>query len=89
MARSAGGGSGRVGVDMSNRKIEIRKRYVNPKPKQWWKALFWEPSCGLTPKVDGYYYFIDGEQVAASHWDGQKLVTVVAPDHDGLFGVSA
>lgn len=89
MARSAGGGSGQVGVDMSERKIEIRKRYVNPKPKQWWRALFWAPSCGLMPKVDGYDYFIDGEQVAASYWDGQKLVTVVAPDHDGLFGLRA
>ena len=89
MARSAGGGSGQVGVDMSECKIEIRKRHVNPKPKQWWKAIFWTPSCGLTPKVDGYDYYIDGTQVAVARWDGRKLITNIAPEYNGLFGVAA
>ena len=73
---------------MSKHKIEIRKRYVNPKPKQWWKVLFWTPSCGLTPKVDGFDYFVDGGQVAASHWDGQKMVIAVSEGWEGLFGGS-
>ena len=89
MARSVGGGSEQAEVGMNECKIEIRKRYVSTKPKQWWKALFWAESCGLTPKVDGYDYFIDGVQVAASCWDGQKLITVVAQEYDGLFGLRA
>lgn len=40
MARSVGGGSEQAEVGMSDRKIEIRKRYVTPKPKQGWKVLF-------------------------------------------------
>lgn len=79
-----------LGCGMSNYKIEIKKVYSEYERKRrssWWGLLFWPKLGGMN--VIGYDYYIDGTQVAAARWDGRKLITSIAPEYNGLFGLTA
>jgi len=75
---------------MTEHKCEIKKVYSGygrERRSSWWKRLFWPKPSGF--RVIGFDYFINGRHAASSMWDGQKIVTVVMPGYDGLFGVAA